>query len=291
VNLQSLLDNLKPLAKEAIDNGSEPIGRCLAPTLLKAEIAMTRVELSDLQWNALQQGSRLHESARMKLNDELTLYRSFRQTLAKQPSASKTRNELLHIAELAEKLLTAIMGANGDARAALRGEFDNLAVGKILSGVKTSVLTTLLPQSPYRAANDELAGALAVSQGLGMPRSDALKLLCEWLSGLEQLRSWFESTACSLPAETTGAHKAAEHHLWLVGQLDAILYESTGRHVSRTYKNDYVKICFAAADPNVGPGSITKAIEAYTALNPRRRRAHAEKLQKKTDAIRAPKAL
>jgi hypothetical protein len=75
------------------------------------------------------------------------------------------------------------------------------------------------------------------------------------------------------------AHKAAENHRWLVGQLDGILAKWTGRHISRSYKNDdlqrFVKLCFAAADPNVGSGSIKKAIEAYIRLNPRHRTARA----------------
>jgi hypothetical protein len=49
--------------------------------------------------------------------------------------------------------------------------------------------------------------------------------------------------------------------------------------VSRSYKDDdpqrFVKLCFAAADPNVGSGSIKKAIEAYIRLNPRHRTARA----------------
>jgi hypothetical protein len=78
-----------------------------------------------------------------------------------------------------------------------------------------------------------------------------------------------------LPAETRGAHKAAENHQWLVGQLDAILAQFTGRqgrHISRTYKNDlqrYVELCFGVADPKVRSGSIHNAIKDYVALNPR----------------------
>jgi len=97
---------------------------------------------------------------------------------------------------------------------------------------------------------------------------------------VEQLRLWFERAARSLPAETKGAHKAAGNHRWLVGQLDAILSECTGRHISRSYKADdlqrYVELCFAAADPNVGTGSVEKAIQAFVRRHTPRRHAPAQ---------------
>jgi hypothetical protein len=207
------------------------------------------------------------------------------QASAAQPRAAQTRNELFHIAERAEKLLTAIIGASADARGALRGQLDNLPVDKILSGAEPSILATLMPPAPQRDADNVLAGALEVSQGLGMPRYHALKLLCVQLSAVERLRFWFENAARLLPAEVPGAHKTARNRRWLVGELDTIQARYTGRHVSRSYKVRhllrYVQLCFAAADPNVGPGSITKAIEAYARLNPGRRTGRAQNRRKK----------
>jgi hypothetical protein len=245
---------------------------------------MERVELSEQQWAAMRAASGLPERARTELDDVLTLYRGLRQSLAAQPSASETRRELIHIANLAEKLSAAIIGENADARAALCGELDGLAVDKILSSIKTPVRKALMTAARHRVADDEEASALAVSQGIGMPRGDALRLLCEWLLSVERLQSWFKHTADSLPAEIVGAHKAAEQHLWLVGQLDAILFEATGKHVGRSNKRDssqrYVEMCFSAADPPVGTGSIKKAIETYVGLNPKRQRARAKTAKK-----------
>jgi hypothetical protein len=236
---------------------------------------MTRVELSDRQWKAIQKASGLPESAREKIEYLLALYRAFQQASAAQPPAAQIRKELLRVAGVADELLMAMIGASADARGALRGRLDDLAVYKIVSGIKPSVLTALIPPAAHLVGDGVIAGVSAARRGLGMRRRDTLKLLCERLSALERLRFWLENTASSLPAETKGAHKAAENHRWLVGQLDAILAQHTGRrgrHISRSNKNDlqsFVDSCFAAADPNVGPGSVKKAIEAYARLNPR----------------------
>jgi hypothetical protein len=153
-----------------------------------------------------------------------------------------------------------------DARTALR-----------TAGVQPHVLAALM--LPAVGADDMTAVPSPRRRGSSTPTRDALTLLYERVLTVEQLRLWFENAARSLPTDTTGAHKAAENDRWLVGQLDGILAKCTGRHISRSYKNDdlkrFVKLCFAAADPNVGSGSIKKAIEAYIRLNPRHRTARA----------------
>jgi hypothetical protein len=140
----------------------------------------------------------------------------------------------------------------------------------------------MLPASrPAADPGDMTAVPLAARPGLRTPTRDTLDQLYERVLTVEQLRLWFERAARSLPAETKGAHKAAENHRWLVGQLDGILSECTGRHISRSYKADdlqrYVELCFAAVDPNVGPGSVKKAIEAFVRRNTRRARAQITK--------------
>jgi hypothetical protein len=245
---------------------------------------MPRVKLSKPRWREIQQAGELQERSREKIESVLSYYRYLRQASATQPRAARTRGELRRIAELAEKLLTAIIGTSVKARGALSGEIDGLIVDKILSGTKRSILAALMPPAPSRDANNVMAGALAVSQGLGMPRRDTLTELCQWLSAVEGLCSLFERAASSLPPDPPGAHKAAQIHLWLVSQLDVILVESTGGHVNRSYKNDlqhYVEKCFEAADRKVGAGSIKKAIEDYIASNPKRQRARAKKLRRK----------
>jgi hypothetical protein len=150
----------------------------------------------------------------------------------------------------------------------LRGNVDqdHLAVESILSLAQPHLLAALMPPALDPATD------AAIRPGSGTPRRDALKLLCKLLSAVERLRYSLEDVARSLPVETsTGAHEAAENHRWLARELDRMLAECTGRHISRGKKMlRFVELCFAAADPDVGTGSIKNAIEACTRLNPRR---------------------
>jgi hypothetical protein len=229
-------------------------------------VAMERVQLSEQQWSAIAKAGGLPESARESIEWLIGYYQAFQQASAIQPRAAHTRNELLRIAKLAEMLVSAIFGVKPDARPA---------------GVQPHVLAALmLPVSlPTVGADGITAVTLPRRPGSSTPMHDAFTLLYERVLTVEQLRLWFEKAARLLPADTTGAHKAAENHRWLVGQLDGILAECTGRHVSRSYKDDdlqrFVELCFTAADPNVGGGSIKKAIEAYVRFNPRHRTARA----------------
>lgn len=228
-------------------------------------VATARVQLSEQQWSAIAKASGLPESARGGIELLLACYRVFQQASAEEPRAAHTRNELRRIAKLAERLVSAIIGVKPDVR----------------TGVKPHVLVALMPPAPQPAIGADNMTAVPLSQRhvSNTPKCDALTLLYERVLTVERLRLWFENAAHLLPAETKGAYKAAENHRWLVRQLDGILAECTGRHISRSYKDDdlqrFVKLCFAAADPNVGSGSIKKAIEAYVRLNPRHRTARA----------------
>jgi hypothetical protein len=229
-------------------------------------VAVARVELSERQWSGIQQASGLPESARERVEHLLEYYRAFQQASTIQPRAAQTRRELLGIAERAEKLVAAIIGASANVGSPL---------GR--AGVKPHVLAALMLPAPRLAADP---GDLAARPGLRTPTRDALDQLYERVLTVEQLRLWFERAARSLPAETKGAHKAAGNHRWLVGQLDAILSECTGRHINRSYKNDdlqrYVELCFAAADTKVGAGSVEKAIQAFVRRRKPRRHARAQ---------------
>jgi hypothetical protein len=248
-----------------------------------AMLATARVQLSERQWSAIAHASDLPESAKESIESLLAWYQVFQQASVKRPRAGHTRNELLRIAKLAGDLITAIIGDNADGSAALSSGLDEgyFPIPKILSGSDAHLLAALMPQAPHPAANAaDIIAAIPASPVLDAPKRDALKLLCERLSVVEQLRLWFENAGRSLPADTRGGRKAAENHQWLVGQLDGILTEYTGRHISRSYKAQdlqrFVRLCFAAADSNVGSGSIKKAIEAYVRLNPRHRTARAQ---------------
>lgn len=247
-----------------------------------------RIELSESQWKEIQRASRLPESARQQIEYELAFYRVLRRAAVTGPPAARTRTELRRIAKLAERLIAAIIGENADARRALRGELNESRspIGIMSSSDWSHILSALIPPAPDPVADAEnltTAGSVGL-QGLGTPKRDAFNLLYEQLLAVERLRVWLENAARSLPAETRGAHKAAQVNLWLVSQLDEILARGIGRRISRSNNNElqsFVDSCFAAADPNVGPGSVKKAIEAYARLNPQRRSARAKITNKK----------
>jgi inorganic pyrophosphatase len=75
---------------------------------------MAQVELSEQKWSAIRQVSGLPESARERIEHVLEHYRAFQQVSSTQPRASQTRKQLLGIAKLSEKLITAIIGATPD---------------------------------------------------------------------------------------------------------------------------------------------------------------------------------
>jgi hypothetical protein len=239
---------------------------------------MARVEISEQQWKAIQKASGLPECARERIEHLLGNYRAFQQASATEPRARQTRRELLRIAKLAENLITAITSMNADVCTTLHD-----------AGVKEHVLAALMLRAPPRLAVDAVDGSAAPlprRRSSLTPTRDTLNLLYKRVAAVQELRRWFEDAARSLPAEATGAHRAAENHLWLVAQLDAILAYYRGRRdrqIARSNKKPqhYVKLCFAAVDPNVGTGSIQKAIEAYVRRTPRRSSAGAQTAKKK----------
>ena len=193
----------------------------------------------------------------------------FSGVLPSRPARMKTRKKLLRIAQTADDLLTQTMGADAKARDNLSrldhsqfsGSMPIDVLGLIFSHTNPHTLHALL-----EVPRDAHAGPT--------PRRDALQLLCQRCWAVERLRNWASNAAHSLPSETTGAHKRAKNHRWLVSQLDAILFKYTKRHVTRSYKQSelqhYVTVCFNVADPTIRSGSIDEAMKAYIGLKPPR---------------------
>ena len=120
-------------------------------------VAMARIQLSEQQWSAIGKASGLPESARGRIELLVAYYRAFQQASAKQPRAAHTRNELLRIAKLAERLVSAIIGVKPGAPTALR-----------TAGVQPHVLrrVSMLPASqPAVGANDMTAVPLPRRRG------------------------------------------------------------------------------------------------------------------------------
>lgn len=204
---------------------------------------LQRIKLSDKQWQEIQKASGLPDSARKRVEHTLSLHRYFQRGDAQRPTASDTRKELRGVAELADKLITTIIGDNASARKALNGllKGGDFPIESILSGSKPDVLEALMSA-----------------------RRGTLQQLCRSLEAVEQLRNRFEYAARALPAESRGASRKAANNRSLVGGLDAILYMTTGKRLSGSKDHVwFVTLCFEAADPDIGRGSIQEAMKSY----------------------------
>jgi hypothetical protein len=256
------------------------------PNATKHAICSAIVNLSDQEWNAIAAAATLPDYARERIENVMSFHRMFQQAAETEPRAAQTRKELFHIADLAGRLLTAILGEETD------GPTDLRAAPHVLSALMLPT-SRLVENADDTAANkmavddvraDNVAAvAFQVSKSSDTRRT--LELLYEKVLAVKRLQLWFENAARSLPEEKRGTHRPAENHRWLVGQLDAILAHHTGRHINRSRNRNSLRrcmdLCFEAADPSVGSGSIDKAIEALVRLNPRPRSGSAQITKKK----------
>ena len=243
---------------------------------------MRRVNLSQQQWNEIQKAGGLPDDAQQSIENVLANYRAFQKASASEPRAAQTRKELRHIAKVAEKFITAIVGVKS-------GSLQNARVKPDLLAALMLPTVRLATKADDRADGRKTAVVSAGIRDLGTPTTrDTLKLVHERVLMIEQLRRWFENAARSLPAEASGAHRAAENRLWLVRQLDAILAEFTGRQgrlITRTNKADHLqrffKLCYAVADPNARADSINSTIKVYITRNPQPRTSRARITRKR----------
>jgi len=202
---------------------------------------LRRLKLTDKQWYDIQRASGLPDAGRWQIEHALAVYAALR-AVSVQP-ASETRKELRELVELADNLMTATKQLSPGAFAAL------------------------MPPAPQEI----LAATQVAASGTGTPKRDAWQQFAAWSKALGQLRSAADLAARSLAADKRGAYNRAEANQWLVGQLAVILIQHAGRHISRGKYRDYVKRCFALADPNIGDGSVDEALRKYMSLRARAR--------------------
>jgi hypothetical protein len=238
----------------------------------------SRVRLSDKQWREIQKVSGLNDGARDDVAYALNNYKIIRQSAAQAQRAAETKRKLRDIAERSGDILTAVVGDDAGARAALSGGTDNRRFPFIAidDGVRWALIRLAQPVS----AAAHMAKPVRPLAAFGLPRDlDPTTLYADHselvglLRAVERLRAWCEAAGRALPAESRGGSRAAQCNMALVTLLDGILSAHTGQHINRSYKNselqDYVRLCFTAADPKIGPGSIKQAIELFV----RKRRA------------------
>jgi hypothetical protein len=218
------------------------------------------VHLSDTQWREIQNASGIPEGARGRIECELNIYNHLRELSASRLRSATRRKELSRIAELADDLLTAIIGHNADARLVLNSLAQSQSgaapvpiemVDRITARLSASVRLALIGPLPQPSDPDDDARAF-VEVVAAFDSTAERQRLFELCLAIERLRFWFDELARSLPTEKKGAHQRAQQNEKLVSRLDAVLSAHTGKHISlaKSYRR-YVAVCFKAADPAI----------------------------------------
>jgi hypothetical protein len=231
----------------------------------------SRVRLSDKQWREIQKVSGLNDDARNDVATALNNYNILRREAAQAPRAAEAKRKLQDIAKRAGDILKAVIGDDAGARAALSGGTDNRRFPFIAidDGVRWALIRLAQPVgAAAHMAKPVRPLALGLPQDLDPTTLSADHYeLVGLLRAVERLRAWCEAAGRALPAESKGAYRVAQCNVALVTLLDQILSAHTGRRINRSDKNldlrDYVRLCFTAADPEIGPGSIKQAIELF----------------------------
>jgi hypothetical protein len=247
-------------------------------TSTKIRQALRRFPLSATQWRDIQNAGRLPDEARHDIETSLRGYAVLRASVADRLHAGRTRWKLKQVERHAQSLLLALVGDESKVREVLRdyrASHDRRVL--FLPGhyshefleIKKALLN-------YVFLGDDLEPLGLVIKGGGTItseevarriRDNALPMLFDSILAAELLRRWTAAAASWLPADPRGAHKTAEANKRLVCWLNEILSRYTGRHVSRSYKSEaeqrFVELCFKAAHPQIGDGSIKKAVQAH----------------------------
>ena len=99
------------------------------------------------------------------------------------------------------------------------------------------------------------------------------------LQALDQLRGLPKRLLVARYREVAAAKRGpkAENVYWLVGNLDGIREQFTGKRITRSYKDDvskkYITYVCRIADPDIGDGTIEKAMKDRIKRRDRARRS------------------
>jgi hypothetical protein len=103
------------------------------------------------------------------------------------------------------------------------------------------------------------------------PRLQAQQKLESHLENLQRLATWFGLAEARVDGMKPGANRKSMNVHWLVGILDTILKEHTGRKISRSIKRhnttqEYVSAVLKIADPKIRRGTVGRAMQEQIKL-------------------------
>jgi hypothetical protein len=205
-----------------------------------------RFPLTDEQWREIAKLSGIPEGANEARQDIETTIGNFRQfqagDLDEVPSA-KICEELEALANAAWNL------------------HDSLSK---LVGVRDAY-TALTGAPSFYSPLDRLTDFAGPHQSEHLPPSlDGQQRLSQALDMLLRLPKWLMVAKYRVEASKRGPK--ARNASWLVGNLDGIREQFAGKKITRSYKDDrskeYITYVCRIADPNIGGGTIDRAMKA-----------------------------
>jgi len=257
--------------------------------------------LSNQQWDGIRKAGGLPAAARADIEAALGEYRQYRDFFARHLKSIPKR-KLSRIINLADQLVTAILGKDSETRAKL----SRMCERDFASGETATVTALKLTGRHYsrdhdrvvtlanRLRRDAFAARLDTMGEGGAPwppsplaqvyvDDNAIQLLYQCCWHVEQLRYCAQDAARGRATKAKRAASLSNQHL--VELLDDILLRYTRQFITRSYKQAdlrrCVELCFGAVNSRIGSGSIDKAIQAFVTA----RRALTEALDKCEAAV------
>ena len=198
-----------------------------------------KFQLSDLEWKRIAESSNLLSDARRRIEEVVEFFRTFEN--ANKYTAHETRGKFQALRKNAlgfhKKLLRVIN--NPDAHYAL----------------------TVYPEPPGGFPPGHFSAT----------RLEGHHRLLHSIQTIEELAKWLSLARERVPPMRSGASRRAANILWLVGSLDAIWQEFTGRKITRSNKrNDlsrqYITTVCHIADSKIKAGTIENAMQRHIKL-------------------------
>jgi hypothetical protein len=185
--------------------------------------------LSDAQWSDIARYSDLPPEARPLIGNAIALFHQVEK--AGRFTSGRTRKQLRELREETLGVHTKLVEAMANPHAHF-------------------ALTVPIPEPGTRPE----------------PRLQAQRRLEGHLDNLQRLARWFQLAEDRVDSMKPGANRKAMNVHWLVGMLDTILKEHTGRKISRSIKRhnttrEYVSTVLKIADPKIRRGTIGRAMQ------------------------------
>jgi hypothetical protein len=245
--LQRLLESRWPMPKRGARN--HPAADALAG--VDQNRPFPRFPLTDEQWRETAKLSGIPEGnddARQEIETRIGIVRQFQASDLDRVKPAKIREELEALAVLAQDL---------DSR-----------LGKLVE--ERDAYNAMTGAASLYSPLDRLTDFAGPHQSEHLPSSvqsmtglDGQRRLLQVLDAVLWLPKWLLVAAHRVKTDKRGPK--AGNVYWLVGNLDGIREQFTGKKITRSYKDDaskkYITYVCKIADPNIRGGTIEKAMK------------------------------